>query len=133
MLNIQIVDEFRPSRLQRTLERLVKGLQQPEYFFNHKLPAGYITIGHVANELYGGSQGARRIRDLRARGFDIDGRRYGKDAWGKDLIGPDGKRVWTWIYRINTPVDRIDFQNCVVIERRKHPRYATGAQLSVSL
>jgi hypothetical protein len=43
----------------------------------------------LADSGTGGSEGLRRVRDLRAKGWKIEGRRIkGRDAWEYRLIGP---------------------------------------------
>lgn len=116
-LTIKIVDEFKPTRRQLVLERLALAQQRIEFFHHHKLPAGYVSTGNIANEKCGGSSGPRRLRELRAAGLQIDMRYYNRDAYGNYLTDWKGNRVGTWIYRLITPQNQIDFENCCLKER----------------
>lgn len=68
---------------------------------------GYVRNWAIESAEYGGTQGTRRLRELRASGIEIEMRRL-KDG--------DGKPTGTFCYRLKTDPKLIDFEKCCLKE-----------------
>ena len=100
------------TRRQKVLKELVDAYNGKKYQYDHKnwISGGWVPIGAIVNPYTGGSSGTRRLRELRAGGIKIEHRYYYKTIPG--ALASEKVKTETTIYRLLTPPDKIDQENC---------------------
>jgi len=105
------------TRKQLVLNELLSAYFGKEYFYNknEKIPRGWVPSWVIISPEVGGLSGLRRLRELREAGIEIEHTIFYRHL-------PDGsrERTNTTIYRLITPPQYIDRENCKIIKAEKN-------------
>ena len=100
----------RLTRKQAVLQVLLEAQRGKRYTFYHKtVPEGWVPLKELCNENTGGSEGTRRIREMRKDGINI----ILQDFWVEVYNNGKWRKEFTTIYRLKTPERYIDFERCL--------------------
>ena len=97
------------TRKQRVLQELIDAYngKKYEYSYTSWISGGWTPIGAIVNPNIGGSEGTRRVRELKAKGIKIDCRYYYRKGENGEKM-----RTNTTIYKLLTDPELIDTDKC---------------------
>lgn len=87
---------------------------KPYRFYRYELPAGFVPTGVLHSFRVAGTSARTRISELNKRGIRIESDII-KESNGRKMVNNEGRPVAVNAYRLLTPAEKIDLNECAVL------------------
>lgn len=108
------MSEKRETSKQRILRILMDAQDKPYRFYKYELPRGYVPTGVLHSFRVAGTSARTRISELNKRGIHIESEII-KESNGRRMVNNNGQPVTVNAYRLLTPAEQIDLNECAVL------------------